>query len=194
MIEKRPTIVMAAAFVARLLPSETDVPVTPGMNPEEEKLLEAEEQHEVVEFTSISFAMSVLVLCLLLAYYLRSRRVTWLPEASAFLLVGMLCGAILKTTMQSAQLLDELVTGTVTPPVHDSLQPEHFFLDWTPCFSLRLHSYGLDVHSRVSLCTSAAGRARRRWRPTRPARRPRSRPCPAPRRARRARRCTASSG
>ena len=86
----------AAAFVARLLPSETDVPVTPGMNPEEEKLLEAEEQHEVarqtfcrrklprctdscglgrsvarsvmsrqVEFTSISFAMSVLVLCLL---------------------------------------------------------------------------------------------------------------------------------
>ena len=37
----------AAAFVARLLPSETDVPVTPGMNPEEEKLLEAEEQHEV---------------------------------------------------------------------------------------------------------------------------------------------------
>ena len=31
--------------------------------------------------------MSVLVLCLLLAYYLRSRKVTWLPEASAFLLV-----------------------------------------------------------------------------------------------------------
>ena len=75
---------MAAHFFARMLPSESDVPITPGMNPEEEKLLEAEEQHEVVEFTSISFAMSVLVLCLLLAYYLRSRRVAWLPEASAF--------------------------------------------------------------------------------------------------------------
>ena len=82
-------------MAARLLQSETDRPITPGMNPEEEKLLEAEEEHEVVEFTSISFAMSVLVLCLLLAYYLRSRRVAWLPEASAFLLVGMLCGAIL---------------------------------------------------------------------------------------------------
>ena len=68
-----------------------------------------------VEFTSISFAMSVLVLCLLLAYYLRSRRVAWLPEASAFLLVGMLCGAILKTTMRGVGLLDELKTGTTAP-------------------------------------------------------------------------------